>query len=292
MNQSKTATTGFRRPGIERSENAAFTPDAKGTRRRVVHPCVLNGKPTIFHAQDLAQREPALLRRLRQVAYQYGICVREERRRIDPSKATGLHGKTRDDRRKNNLTMMTLGVCLAGTIAATAHADVSRNSALPVPFASQTNFQRSHDVDHRALMLEMLAWLHKEGVVSGEHASPIAEPPNLLIVPQTEMLQVAFGDRLPASSEKGGLKIYGLYNFKNETIYLLDEIDLSSPQGRGTLVHELVHYLQYEHGENHRVKCKNELEPDAYALEAKYLSREKKRAKFNHHQISRLSRCN
>lgn len=66
-------------------------------------------------------------------------------------------------------------------------------------------------------------------------------------------------------------KILGLYNFEEGVIYLLDNIDLRSETGKGVLLHELVHFLQYKYGHDEQVSCPNELEGLAYLLELQYL---------------------
>ena len=82
---------------------------------------------------------------------------------------------------------------------------------------------------------------------------------------------VAFGGSLPKAVNPDNLKIFGLYNFNEGAVYLLDSIDLNTDEGKGILLHELVHYLQYQTNMDDNVKCKNELESLAYVLEAKFL---------------------
>ena len=108
---------------------------------------------------------------------------------------------------------------------------------------------------------------------------------------QTDMLKLAFGENMPASMNASELKVYGLYNFKNETVYLLDEINLSTIRGRAVLVHELVHYAQYREGVNNRVRCVNELETLAYELEARYLKQHSMEPEFTAKDVHQLSAC-
>ena len=70
--------------------------------------------------------------------------------------------------------------------------------------------------------------------------------PALARVSRAELLMMAFGNKLPRAVDKNEVNVYGLYNFENETIYLLDSIGLDSERGRSILVHEVVHYLQYQ----------------------------------------------
>ena len=66
------------------------------------------------------------------------------------------------------------------------------------------------------------------------------------------------------------MRIYGLYNFNEGAVYILDSLDLESEKGKGILFHELVHFLQYQYDMGEDVKCKNELKSLSYILEAKF----------------------
>ena len=62
------------------------------------------------------------------------------------------------------------------------------------------------------------------------------------------------------------------YDIKTKTIYLHDQTDLSTLEGKSTILHEYVHFLQFAYGLDQSVfVCMNELEKDAYELEIKYL---------------------
>ena len=69
------------------------------------------------------------------------------------------------------------------------------------------------------------------------------------------------------------MKIFGLYNFKEKTIYILETIDLNTEKGKAILLHELVHYIQYQSGKDKLVNCIKELEPKAYEIEEAYLNK-------------------
>lgn len=75
------------------------------------------------------------------------------------------------------------------------------------------------------------------------------------------------------------------------TVYLLDSVDLETETGRGVLLHELVHYLQYEEQIDKQADCKNELEALAYMLEAKYLTEHDINPGFTQEHINKLSEC-
>jgi Zn-dependent peptidase ImmA (M78 family) len=105
-----------------------------------------------------------------------------------------------------------------------------------------------------------------------------------------EIAMVAFGKDLPKALDLIA-NIKGLYNYKEGTVYLLNSIDIDSEKGRAVLLHELVHYLQYEHDQEKEAQCKNELEALAYVLEAKYLEEQDMKVGFSVNHVQRVSQC-
>ncbi len=79
-------------------------------------------------------------------------------------------------------------------------------------------------------------------------------------LPKSEMYKLAFGKNIPRLGGGSTPNVYGLYNYQNETIYVIDSINLNTITGKAILLHELVHYLQYQNGHNDLVECKNRLE--------------------------------
>ena len=66
---------------------------------------------------------------------------------------------------------------------------------------------------------------------------------------------------------------------------------MDTNEGKGILLHELVHYLQYQTGVDKDAKCKNELESLAYVLEAKFLESHDHKHNINASHISKVSEC-
>ena len=58
---------------------------------------------------------------------------------------------------------------------------------------------------------------------------------------------------------------------QKSTVYIPMDFDIKNPLDQRTLVHELVHHLQYWNGKPNTISCRKELEFDAYMLSAKYL---------------------
>ena len=66
----------------------------------------------------------------------------------------------------------------------------------------------------------------------------------------------------------------GAYYPETGAIELALHLDLATAEGRGFLLHELVHAAQYRAGRQHNAACPAALEAEAYALQADYLFRE------------------
>ena len=115
----------------------------------------------------------------------------------------------------------------------------------------------------------------------GSLAPDDLEPPPIIHVSHDEIVDVAFGEHLSKETDTSNIKIYGLYNNKTRQLLLLEDINLHKQVGEGILLHELVHFFQYETGLNQAAHCIQELEPLAYRTESKFLE------KYDHgHTIS------
>ena len=137
------------------------------------------------------------------------------------------------------------------------------------------------------VVAELLSWINNHSAFN--HS--IGDMPDIVKVSALDMAKVAFGKELPKSVDPDKLRIYGLYNFNERAVYILDSLDLTSENGKGILLHELVHFLQYQYDLDKNVQCKNELESLAYMLEAKYLQAHHHKHNISMKHINRVSRC-
>ena len=90
----------------------------------------------------------------------------------------------------------------------------------------------------------LLGWINSHSSFTYD----IDNIPDIKKVSSTEIAEVAFGGELPKNINPDTLQIFGLYNFNDQVVYLLDSIALDTDEGKGILLHELVHYLQYQTG--------------------------------------------
>ena len=66
-------------------------------------------------------------------------------------------------------------------------------------------------------------------------------------------------------------QLEAVYDHKNQVILISSKIDMHSGYGHSVIVHELVHFVQYQHQIHHDVACLNALERDAYDIQARYM---------------------
>ena len=85
--------------------------------------------------------------------------------------------------------------------------------------------------------------------------------------------------------------IEALYHPDSNSIYVRRGVDLTTNYGKSALVHELVHFLQYQHGMERKVACVNALEKDAYRVQAAYLRQKGEQPGFDGFTIIARSMC-
>ncbi len=254
--------------------------------QNVVHPCMIDGREAMVYEQGLRENNPVFYAQLKQFSKVNNIFLKEDQRNsFDPVK---------NDRRSKFMPMMVLGASLLTN--QTANAANKNHNAEHNHFQADQTIERHVDQFNSGFSSQeehniaaLLGWVRDE--VSHLDFEVGTDMPSVKRVSNGEMLKVAFGKNMPRAVNQKNMQIYGLYNFRNGTIYLLDSIDLETEKGKSILLHELVHYLQYQNGHNEKVDCKNQLEHLAYNLEAKYLQAHGERVDFSQNHVRRVSQC-
>lgn len=85
--------------------------------------------------------------------------------------------------------------------------------------------------------------------------------------------------------------IEAFYDKDNKKILIRDNIDLSSIYGKSVLLHELVHFIQYQNGIDKKVECRSMLERDAYDIQREYLDNYNIPKPFDEFTILMRSKC-
>ncbi len=139
----------------------------------------------------------------------------------------------------------------------------------------------------KELTIALLMWIssHTPMTYDGSHS------PNVVTVPHERLVHILYEGDLPQGLDSETVSVAGLYNFHDGNIYLLEDEDLTTIEGRAVLIHELVHYLQYYHGIDKQVECMRELESAAYAAQAKFLAQHDQEAPFNDMHVLLVSAC-
>jgi hypothetical protein len=69
------------------------------------------------------------------------------------------------------------------------------------------------------------------------------------------------------------------------------KIDLQSAYAHSVIVHELVHFIQYQLKINESVECLSALERDAYDIQARYMDQHQIPKNFNKLTVALRSMC-
>lgn len=262
---------------------------SKKKQQAMVHPCIINNQHTLVYENGLADKNPTAFLQIKEFSNAQGYQLKEDQR------TDFLEGvkRVKNRRQANVVSVMML---TAGLISQTAQAKIHSPFDHDTHFDSDTTqnkIQSSFDFDFNSYKSEeelisgLLGWIN-------EHSSfkyDIEDIPKLKKVSAREIATVAFGGNLPKAVNPDNLKIFGLYNFNEKAVYLLDAIDLDTGQGKGILLHELVHFLQYQTGMDNNVNCKNELESLAYVLEARFLDSHNHDHNISSSHIKKVSQC-
>ena len=254
----------------------------------MVHPCIINGQQTLVYERGLQVKDPIAYQQIVDFSRANGFSVKEDQR------ADFIAGvkRVKNKRLANVVTIMALTTTLLSTSVAAKSAaddlDTHNSREFTQPYSANGEaLDLDADLTGDELTAGLLGWINKHS--SFEHN--IDKMPDVVKVSALEMAYVAFGDDLPKAIDPENLQIYGLYNFNEEAVYILDTLDLETEKGRGVLLHELVHFLQYQYDQDENVKCRNELESLAYILEAKYLQSHDHEHKISMSHINKVSQC-
>ncbi len=254
----------------------------------MVHPCIINGQHTLVHERGLREKDSIAYQHILEFAQKNGFHVKEDQR------ADFLEGikRVKNKRRANVVTMMALTATMlsqnvAAKSAEDAHAAHLANASAQIDMIGDFDFDMDAYATQDEMMSAMFSWINDHSSFSHD----VTNMPDIMKVSAKQMAEVAFGGELPQSVDPEKLRIYGLYNFNEGAVYILDSLDLKSDKGKGILLHELVHFLQYQYEKDEEVKCKNELESLAYVLEARFLQSHDREHKINMAHINRVSQC-
>ncbi|MGB1799891.1 MAG: hypothetical protein ACPHLK_03570 [Gammaproteobacteria bacterium] len=261
----------------------------KKKEQAMVHPCIINGQHTLVYEHGLAEKDQFAYNKIVEFANAQGYQLKEDQR------ADFLEGvkRVKNRRHANVVSIMMLTAGLMSQTANAKSSDSHDHGHYHADDMTQTNIQAGFDLDFDSFNTEaelvsgLLGWINHHSSFNYD----IDNLPEIKKVSAVQIAEVAFGGKLPKAVNPENLQIFGLYNFNEKAVYLLDSIDLDTDKGKGILLHELVHYLQYQTGEDDNVRCKNELESLAYVLEAKFLESHDHKHRITQSHINKVSQC-
>ncbi|MEQ8290361.1 MAG: hypothetical protein RIB78_11635 [Gammaproteobacteria bacterium] len=259
------------------------------SRDAIVHPCVINGVQTLVYPRGLAKKDPRAFRVIKQYAHVNGFNLKEDQR------ADFLEGVKRVQNKKlaNVVSVIALSAKLGLMSHPVAAAEVNRFTQSDFAVTSSIQHVSDHVINldsydnEKDLAKTLMLWI-------GQHTSLPQEQlnvPEITKVSGYEIASIAFGGQIPKNVDPEKLQIYGLYNFHEKTVYLLDSIDLDTTEGKSILLHELVHFIQYEMNLEKDAACMNELEALAYTLEARFLDTNQHHHNISKKYIDKISQC-
>ncbi len=65
---------------------------------------------------------------------------------------------------------------------------------------------------------------------------------------------------------------WAVYDVETKTMYFHDEFDFSTLKAKSYVLHEYIHFLQFEYGMDKDLACPRQIEHDSYRLQIKYLT--------------------
>jgi hypothetical protein len=139
----------------------------------------------------------------------------------------------------------------------------------------------------KELTLALLMWIGSHTPLAYED-TPL---PSVATASQKELTVIRYRGDVPEGFEMDTGSTVGVYLFEERKIYLWENYDFTTVEGKAALVHELVHFLQYEHGLHETADCTAQLELAAYSAEAEYLKQHGMKPKFSGMDIVLASMC-
>lgn len=110
----------------------------------------------------------------------------------------------------------------------------------------------------KEIVLSLMVWIG----ANTDFTESISPPP-IVIQTQAELVALVGTDRIP-----GGASIAGVYDSQTRTLFLDENVDVKTDDGKSTLVHELVHHFQVVTDRHRDGQCLYEAQ--AYSIEDKW----------------------
>ncbi len=145
----------------------------------------------------------------------------------------------------------------------------------------------------KALLISLILWINQNSTLDYD---PTAGLPRVVKTSPETLVSTLFNDNIPKHLSAKDLNkvkadVVAIYHSDRKIVYLRDNVDTGSEFGKAALVHELVHFVQYQTGENERVRCTAELERDAYDIQRIYMKQHGLEPEFDEFTVIMRSMC-
>ena len=123
------------------------------------------------------------------------------------------------------------------------------------------------------LLLTLLLWIDQHSALEYR---PAWGRPAVERLERRELVLSMFREEVPAFLSEEDLdnleqSVAAIYNHDTRTMLVASDIDVRSAYGQAVLVHELVHFIQFEAGHDQEVRCLHALEEDAYTVQRRFM---------------------
>ncbi len=117
----------------------------------------------------------------------------------------------------------------------------------------------------KSLAATLLIWIN-----ANSGFDYLGEAPKIVKTDPVALVHLLLGEVwiIPERAKRG---LMGLYDVETRTIWLRDDFDAEDQKDRSHLVHELVHFLQYEARRGGGVVNEADFEAEAYQIQNHYL---------------------
>lgn len=146
-----------------------------------------------------------------------------------------------------------------------------------------------------ALLLSLLLWINQNSTFDYDINQGV---PKLVPTDQITLAALVVDDQATLTQEKNTPsfqnfinQLEAVYDHSDKTILISSKIDLKSKYAHSVILHELVHFIQYQHMLDKKVNCPNALELDAYNLQAHYMDYHQIPKNFDQATIALRSMC-
>lgn len=142
-------------------------------------------------------------------------------------------------------------------------------------------------------LIVLLVWINHHSVFDYDPARGL---PEVKTVEVNALIKGAFRGGVPAyvsgqELERMKKTLVAIYNHDERTVYVSAAFDLNAPFGKSVLLHELVHFVQFETGIAETAPCRNALEKDAYRLQKIFMAELGIQPQFDDFTVAMRSAC-